>query len=297
MRALLFVNPQSRRGKQRAGEVHRALEAQGIEIAAPHSAGNVDAVVVGGGDGTLARHMARALRLDVPVGLIPLGTFNELARTLDIPLDVEAACRTIAAGHTRRIDVATVNGAYYVNEASIGLSSRLTRLQRAADKQRFGFWAIAASAFAAFRYLRPFRAQVEYDGGSVALRTFQLTVANSHRFGGFITAQDAAIDDGRLDLYAIEGEGLSADLERVAGNSRASLGFGRGPASLSGAEFLGLDTASAPDYGRRRTRRPNPRRVRGPPRGPAGLRTRAKIVAARVDRIILLNYCTSVLVQ
>lgn len=208
MRALLFVNPQSRRGKQRAAEVRRALEAQGIEIVASHSPGSVDAVVVGGGDGTLTRHIARALRLDVPVGLIPLGTFNELARTLEIPLEVEAACRTIAAGHTRRIDVATVNGAYYVNEASIGLSSRLTRLQRPADKQRFGFWAIAASALAAFRYLRPFRAQIEYEGGSVALRTFQLTVANSHRFGGFITAQGAAIDDGRLDLYAIEGEGL-----------------------------------------------------------------------------------------
>jgi YegS/Rv2252/BmrU family lipid kinase len=208
MRVLLFVNPQSRRGKRLAGEVRRALAARGIRIAAPHSPGSVDAVVVGGGDGTLARHMARALRLDVPVGLIPLGTFNELARTLEIPLDVEAACRTIAEGHTRRIDVATVNGAYYVNEASIGLSSRLTRLQRPADKQRFGFWAIAASTLAAFRYLRPFRTQIEYEGGSVSLRTFQLTVANSHRFGGFITAQDAAIDDGRLDLYAIEGEGL-----------------------------------------------------------------------------------------
>ncbi|HEY1882899.1 MAG TPA: YegS/Rv2252/BmrU family lipid kinase [Candidatus Cybelea sp.] len=208
MRVLLFVNPQSRRGKQLAGDVRRALQAQGIEIAAPHSPGSVDAVVVGGGDGTLARHVARALRLDVPVGLIPLGTFNELARTLDIPLDVEGACRTIAAGNTRRIDVATVNGAYYVNEASVGLSSRLTRLQRPADKQRFGFWAVAASALAAFRYLRPFRARIEYEGGSVEVRTFQLTVANSHRFGGFITAQDAAIDDGRLDLYAIEAQGL-----------------------------------------------------------------------------------------
>ncbi|HEY6486082.1 MAG TPA: YegS/Rv2252/BmrU family lipid kinase [Candidatus Cybelea sp.] len=208
MRVLLFVNPQSRRGKQLAGDVRRALQAEGIEIAAPHSRGSVDALVVGGGDGTLARHVARALRLDVPVGLIPLGTFNELARTLDIPLDVEAACRTIAAGNTLRIDVATVNGAYYVNEASVGLSSRLTRLQRPSEKQRFGFWAVAASALGAFRYLRPFRVQIEYDGGSVELRTFQLTVANSHRFGGFITAQDAAIDDGRLDLYAIEAEGL-----------------------------------------------------------------------------------------
>jgi YegS/Rv2252/BmrU family lipid kinase len=208
VRVLLFVNPQSRRGARSAGEVRGALERCGVEIAASNEEENVDAIVVAGGDGTLARHVSRALRLDVPVGLIPLGTFNELARTLEIPLDIDGACRTIAARATRRIDLATVNGAYYVNEASVGLSSRLTRLQRPADKQRFGFWAVVASGFAAFRYLRPFRVEIEFDGGSVRLRTFQLTVANSNRFGGFINAQDAAIDDGRLDLYAIDAEGL-----------------------------------------------------------------------------------------
>lgn len=205
---LLFVNPQSRHGKRFAGAVRSGLERRGIEIATAHAYGVVDAVVIAGGDGTLARHLPNALRLDVPVGLIPLGTFNELARTLGIPTEIDAACETIASGRTRRIDVASVNGAYYVNEASVGLSSRLTRLQRPGDKQRFGFLAIAASALAAFRYLSPFRAEIAFNGDRTSLRTFQLTVANSNRFGGIISADDAAIDDGELDLYAVEGQGL-----------------------------------------------------------------------------------------
>jgi YegS/Rv2252/BmrU family lipid kinase len=209
VRVLLYVNPQSRHGKRFAGAARSGLERRAIEIATPpHAHGKVDAVVIAGGDGTLARHLPSALRLDVPVGLIPLGTFNELARTLGIPTEVDAACETIASGRTRSIDVASVNGAYYVNEASVGLSSRLTRLQRPGDKQRFGFLAIAASALAAFRYLGPFRVEFGYRGDHVSLRTFQLTVANSNRFGGFISADDAAIDDGELDLYAVEGEGL-----------------------------------------------------------------------------------------
>jgi diacylglycerol kinase (ATP) len=144
----------------------------------------------------------------VPIGIVPLGTFNDLARTLAIPFDLAAACALIASGETRRIDVARVNGVYYVTEASVGISSRIAKLQKPADKQRFGFVAIALSVLRAVRFTRPFHAEIAYGGGCASLKTIQLTVANSQRFGGFITVDDAAIDDGWLDLYAVEGVGL-----------------------------------------------------------------------------------------
>jgi len=87
-------------------------------------------------------------------------------------------------------------------------SSRITKLQKSADKQRFGFAAIALSALRAVRFARPFHAEVAYDGERASLKTIQLTVANSQSFGGFITVDDAAIDDGWLDLYAVDGVGL-----------------------------------------------------------------------------------------
>ncbi len=164
--------------------------------------------MVAGGDGSIARAIPKAIELGVPIGVIPRGTFNELARTLEIPFDVSGACSIIANGVTRTIDVALVNGAYYVNEASIGASSRITWLQRSEEKQRLGWGAIAASAVHGLRYLRPFHATVECGDRTDALRVIQITVANSNRFGGIINVREAAIDDGALDCYAIEAAGI-----------------------------------------------------------------------------------------
>ncbi|MGA2759827.1 MAG: YegS/Rv2252/BmrU family lipid kinase [Candidatus Cybelea sp.] len=217
MRVLLFVNPRSRRGRRLGAAVREELTRNGIESVAESAAGgHIDAVVVAGGDGTIARYISRAIELDVPLGIVPLGTFNDLARTLAIPFDLAAACALIASGKTRRIDVARVNGAYYATEASVGISSRIARLQKSADKQRFGFGAVALSVLRAVRFARPFRAEIAYDGKCASLRTVQLTVANGQSFGGFITVEDAAIDDGWLDLYAVEGAGLWPAIQVLA---------------------------------------------------------------------------------
>jgi YegS/Rv2252/BmrU family lipid kinase len=188
-----------------------------------------DAIVAVGGDGTLVRCIGEALRLKVPLGIVPAGTFNELARTLNVPLSVEAACDVIAAGHTRAIDVALVNGVHYVNEASIGISSRAARLQTRAIKRRFGFFGIVGTALEALQYSRPMFAEISFDGKVVTTKTVQLTVANSNRFGGVLSVSDAAIDDGWLDLYSVEISGFwdafSVARAMLYGNRAAARGL------------------------------------------------------------------------
>jgi diacylglycerol kinase (ATP) len=209
MRVSLVVNPRSRRGRRFGAAVRAQLARAGVEpVEESDRGGPLDAIVVAGGDGTFARQISRAIELDVPIGLVPLGTFNDLARTLSIPFDLGAACALIASGKTRRIDVARVNGVYYATEASVGISSRIAKLQKPADKQRFGLGAVLLSVLRAIRLARPFQAEIAYDGEHASVRTIQLTVANSQRFGGIITVDDAAIDDGWLDLYAVDGEGF-----------------------------------------------------------------------------------------
>ena len=207
MRVRLFINERSRRGRELAPQARAALRDAGVETIEAPPSGNVDgvdAIVCAGGDGTLLGGIGTAIEAKLPVGIIPLGTFNELARTFGIPLDVRAAVETIVQGHTRTIDVGRVNGVHFINEASIGISSRAARLQTPELKRRFGFLGVLWSSLRAMRYSRPFRATVRHQGGVEALRTLQLTVANSYRFGGVLSVEDAAIDDGWLDLYSVD---------------------------------------------------------------------------------------------
>jgi YegS/Rv2252/BmrU family lipid kinase len=233
----LVVNPRSRRGRLFADAVRDELAHRGVDVTESPEHTTIDGIVVAGGDGTLVREAPRALAMDVPVGLVPLGTFNDLARTLGIPLDIAGACSVIAAGKARRIDIARVNGTYYVTEASIGMSSRLARRQRPEEKQRFGFFAIVASALTAARYARSFHAEISYDGKKDRLRAFQLTVANSQHFGGFITVEDAAIDDGRLDLYAVEIENARELLSVAGAILKRKSGFAQGLRTYRSSAF------------------------------------------------------------
>jgi diacylglycerol kinase (ATP) len=230
VRALLVVNPQSRRGGERGDAVRAELARLGVAIVERETPPReLDAIVVAGGDGTVAGQIPRALRLGVPIGIVPLGTFNDLARTLAVPFEVDRACAVIAAGRTRTIDVARVNETYYATEASVGISSRLVRLQTPVEKQRYGLFAVLASLLHAARHARPFHAEITYDGRRERLRAIELTVANGQRFGRFVNVDDAAIDDGWLDLYAVEIDNVfqffSIAAAIVAGKRRPAQGL------------------------------------------------------------------------
>lgn len=208
MFAQLVINKRSRHGAQAAPEVRAALHDAQIEFVEdgwPDDIGaDVGCIIAAGGDGTLLNAISLALNRDLPLGVIPLGTFNDLARTLQVPFDIRAAVAVIADGQARSIDVGRVNGHYFVNESSIGISSRAARLQTPELKERFGFMAVLATAVQALRRARPIHAEVVYEGGAETLRTIQLTVANSYRFGRVLSVADAAIDDGWLDLYSVD---------------------------------------------------------------------------------------------
>ncbi len=205
MRAQLVINHRSRRGREHARTVRAALAAAGIEtIEGKRGSDGPDCIICAGGDGTVLRSIPAAIEHGLPVGIVPLGTFNELARTLGVPLDIEGAVKTIAARGERAIDVGRVNGVHYLHEASIGISSRIARLQTPELKQRFGLAGVLWTALQAVRHGRPIHAEVTSDGGCERLRTVQLTVANSDRFGGVFSVADASIDDGWLDLYSVD---------------------------------------------------------------------------------------------
>lgn len=217
-RALLIVNAKSRRGRNAQAAVTAALEDAGLRVlyetcSTPESlpplisrmADQVDRVVIGGGDGTL-NAAAPALRSSgLPLGIVPLGTANDLARTLGIPTDPVAAAQVIAAGRTTRIDLGEVNGQPFFNVASIGFGADLADALTRDSKRRWGPLGYAVAALRLLRRMRPFTTEIVHGGASQISRTVHIAVGNGRHYGGGMTVEAAArIDDGRLHVFSLE---------------------------------------------------------------------------------------------
>jgi diacylglycerol kinase (ATP) len=164
----------------------------------------IERVIVAGGDGTVNSTLPVLLRTRKPLGILPLGTANDFARTLDIPPDLDAAAEIIVRGSTRRVDIGVVNGRYFLNAAGIGFSTDLQRELPAWVKRTFGSSAYPLGVLRRWRRHRPFAVEIRGGGRTLRTRAIQVTVANGRFYGGGMTAEQAAsIDDGDLDLILV----------------------------------------------------------------------------------------------
>lgn len=216
-RALLLVNRSSRRGKENFSEVVRQLQPNFhlLEESAeqPRQISDlirryrhqVDLVIIGGGDGTLNAAIEGLIDTQLPLGILPLGTANDLARTLEIPTSVPKACQIIADGEVKRIDLGKVNGKYFFNVASLGLSVQITQQLSGELKRRWGVLAYAIAALQVIYRVRPFKAEICYLDRSIKVKTVQIAIGNGRFYGGgMVIDDDATIEDSKLDLYSLE---------------------------------------------------------------------------------------------
>ncbi len=249
-RALLLINSKARRGDESHEQVRAQLVSGGLEIIEPQSAdddlstliqqhaSNVDMVILGGGDGTINRSLKSLLTVKLPVGILPLGTANDLARTLQLPTDLRAACDVILAGHTKTIDVGWVNNRPFLNVASIGVAVSVTRRLTQGAKSRWGVIAYVWAAVRAMFYGRPFRVEIISGTQRRTARTWQIAVGNGRHYGGGLTIHnDAKIDDGRLDLYSLEIERSWQVLLLIPALCRGNLHPGNSVFTMHGTQF------------------------------------------------------------
>jgi YegS/Rv2252/BmrU family lipid kinase len=217
-RALLFVNENARSGSQPIQAALDILRDGGLvfdELPIPRTSelsrvirdrrDSIDCVILGGGDGTMNRAAPALMENDVPFGILPLGTANDLARTLGIGLDPVSAAHVIVAGHTRTIDLGTVNGHPFFNVASIGFSAELAAELTAEAKRRWGTIGYALASAKLLARTRPFTAFLEHDDKTEKVKTVQVSVGNGRHYGGGLTVDlDAEPDDGVLHVYSLE---------------------------------------------------------------------------------------------
>ena len=163
-----------------------------------------DAIVVaGGGDGTITTVASELLNTNIPLGILPLGTLNHFAKDLRIPLDLEAAARSIATGRVSRIDVGEVNGRIFLNNSALGVHAALLSERQHRGRRHWG--KLLASAEAAVSVLRrdPFLTVRMRADGEELTRTTPLVLISNNRYSmqGFRLGTRAALTRGELCLY------------------------------------------------------------------------------------------------
>jgi diacylglycerol kinase family enzyme len=169
--------------------------------------GRFDAIVIGGGDGSVSAVAGVLAGRDVPLGVLPLGTLNHFAKDLGLPLDVAGAVDVIAAGHVRQVDVAKVNDRVFVNNSSIGLYADMVtdRNRQHSDTGR-GKW--AAMLIAAWRVLWRFsmrRLSIRTEGWLRPCKTPFVFIGNNvYDLSLFNPGGRAALDRGELCLYVLD---------------------------------------------------------------------------------------------
>jgi len=214
----LLVNPHSAHGRtlKLLPALERELDARRIAFRVERTKGLEDGVeralraaeageapVVVSGDGLVGAVGGALAGSETPLGIVPGGRGNDLARVLGIPGDAEAAAEMLAAGETRRIDVGEVNEKRFLGIVSVGFDSEANRLANETQWLRGNL----VYAYAGVRTLlgwKPARFTLALGGRRERVSGYSVSVANNKAFGGgMFIAPDADLEDGEFDVVVV----------------------------------------------------------------------------------------------
>ena len=162
-------------------------------------------LIAGGGDGTLSAVADVTRGTGTALGILPLGTYNHFARDLGIPLDLAQAVRTAIHGKRTLVDVGELNGACFLNNASLGIYPVIVR-RRDFQQRQLGRAKFSATLWAIWSVMRrsPFmRLRIALDGEERAWRApFVFIGNNAYNMQGFGIGTRERIDCGTLSVYS-----------------------------------------------------------------------------------------------
>lgn len=196
-----------RRLFQEAGveaEVHFVPGGKIVETARAALAAGAEALVAGGGDGTIRSVAGVLAGGEVPLGVLPVGTLNHFARDLGIPVELPAAVRLLVEGTPRALDVGEVNGEIFVNNSMLGLYPPVVEVRdRERRQKKRNKWLATISAFWKVLPRHPLlHIRVTAEGVTVDHQTRVVFVGNNeYEMSAFSYGARSRFDSGDLYLY------------------------------------------------------------------------------------------------
>jgi diacylglycerol kinase (ATP) len=217
----LLTNPTSGKGKgatmrdralarlRAAGLSVRSLQgrdaAEALDLARECVTDGVDALVVCGGDGMVHLAVQAVAGTGTPLGIIPAGSGNDVARYFDLPRkDAEAAASRVLAGNTRTVDLARSGDRYFVTVMAAGfdavVNERANRMTWPKGQMRYNL-----ATLAELRVFEPLPYTLQLDDREMRLEAMLVAVGNGPSFGGGLRITEGAVlDDGYLDVVIIK---------------------------------------------------------------------------------------------
>lgn len=175
-------------------------------------------VLIAGGDGTI-NYVVNILKdndINTPIAVLPTGTANDFAKLLNIPSDIDTACRKILSGEFRDVDLGQANGRYFVNVFSSGLFTDISQKTPTIMKNTFGKLAYYFSSLGELPNFRKIHLRVTadgkeiYDGSSLIFFVF-----NGKTAGNLRLAYLSDIEDGLLDILIVRAENINGAIKTV----------------------------------------------------------------------------------
>ena len=219
--AVLLVNSNSRAGQEWFELTRKTLEDYDVELlsatvyssvkALVKEAGNavkanVPLIIIGGGDGTVNAVVGLIARSSSTLAIIPLGTGNAFARDLEIPMNVSGACDVILSGQPVDVDLGKIDRRFFVNVATIGLTTEIAGQLTNPMKKIYGRFAYAVALIRGLRHLKPFRVLLSTENGMNEFECMQLVIGNGRFHAGpFPVLPEAGIQTGKFSIYALKG--------------------------------------------------------------------------------------------
>ena len=221
---ILVVSPGAGRSAKLV-RAKKAIKAMGLQIATEipvkdaallarllQRSGPSPMVVAAGGDGTVGAVANAIVGTPAVLGIIPLGTSNDFARSISVPMHLERAVQLLARGRISRVDAGRFTGEgekprHFVHAAAVGLNVAFARFATRADiRARLGRLTYAAAVALALRGRPVFRCEMEWENRKEQSSLVHLAVINAPVFGGFLDLRipGSDPDDRTLDVIMIE---------------------------------------------------------------------------------------------
>ncbi len=218
-KAVLIVNTHSRKGERHFFKAMDLLNERGIDVIESYPVRKPERmkqivqdvideghrlIIIGGGDGTMNSIMESFVHRDVVLGILPLGTANNFARSMGIPMTLEQAVDIIAMGKVVDIDLGVINDQYFINIATVGFSRDVISATPRVFKKYLG---VFSYLFYETKYLvsqQLFECTITIGEKIRKIKTRQLIIANGSFYGTRKISPEAHIDNNSLLIFAMD---------------------------------------------------------------------------------------------